>query len=224
MTIETNYTAQANVDTLKSGALQSYRLMHWLAHILRNFMADPITVKDERIARILKLQDGDTAETLRALFDIGTPYSQETKKACTTTMIIIGLGDTSYPAKPVNNIAAPCIARNRAVPAQTIFKLKIIDCYVSVDTESYDGTVLLAGLIEDFLCQYSDIFPMENPMISQFTVLGVKAPTEVALGTGSNAKPIYQSIIQIRMMGGLSWYLDTQGPVFRGITTVPIQQ
>lgn len=218
MPIEVDYTAQDNPNTLKGGAMQGYRLVHWLADILRNFLADPINVKDERIARILHLQDGDTPETLRALFDIGTPYSQETKKACTTPMILIGLGDTSYPVKQFNLMGSQPTALNGAIPMYKGMKYRTIDCTVSVDTESYDGTVLLAGLIEDFLCINEHQFVRDNPMIAEFHVVGSSAPKEVGIGQGSNAKPVYQTVIQVRTVGGISWYTDTQGPVFRGVS------
>ena len=214
-----DYTKKANPDTLKPGALQGYRLVHWLADILRNWFSDPINLKDERLCRLLRLQDGDTETSLKALFDIGTPYSQDTKKACTTPMIIVGLGQTSYPVKNFNAIGSGPVAENGAIPMYTGMKYKTIDCQITVLTESYDGTLLLAGLIEDFLCINERLLAADNGMIAEFNVLGSTAPQELRIGAESNAKPIYQTVISIRTVGGLSWYADTQGPVFRGITT-----
>lgn len=215
--IETDYTAEARTDTLRGGAMQSYRLLHWLADILRNWFSDPINIKDERIARLLRLQDGDTDETLDALFDIGTPYSQESKKACTTPMILVGLGESKFLNNPLN-ITGGVTALNGARVMHAGARFKQTALTVAVITESYDGTVLLAGLIEDFLCINEMALAKDNGSISEFHVHGSTAPQEIKQGTASNAKPVYQTTISLSAVGGISWTTDTQGPVFRGLT------
>lgn len=52
--MEFDYTTKRDDDTLMGGALQGYRLIHWLADVLRNWFSDPINIKDERISKLLK--------------------------------------------------------------------------------------------------------------------------------------------------------------------------
>lgn len=213
-----DYTKEASQDTLKGGSLQGYRLMHWLSDILRNWFSDPINIKDERLARLLFRQDGDEDTQLKAVFDIGTPYSKDTKKACTTPMILVSLGDTKYPVTGFNAMGAGPIALNGATPASLGIKYKTITCIIYIITETYDGTVLLANLIEDFLNVNEKALIADNGTISEFHVLGLSAPSEVPENADATAKPAYQAGIQISVTGGISWTTDTQGPVFRGVS------
>lgn len=216
--LQFDYTAAGNPDTLQNrgGAMQNYRLMHWLADVLRNFFSDPINIKDERICSLLNLQDADE-EHLDALFDVGTPFSQDTKKAGSTPMIIVSLGQTQFPVKTVGNLPPPIMAENGAVHMTQGMKFKVVSCTVSVATESYDGTMLLGGLIEDFLLINEKLLVQDNQTISEFIVQGSSEPQEIKVGTSANAKTIYQMKIAIQMAGGISWTTDTQGPLFRGI-------
>lgn len=215
-----DYTKEADKNTLKGGTLQGYRLMHWMADVLRNWFSDPINIKDERLARLLYRQDGDEETQLKAVFDIGTPYSKDTKKACLTPMILVSLGDTRYPIHNFNAMGAGAIALNGATPAAMGIKYKTIAMGVYVVTETYDGTVLLSNLIEDFLNVNENILIADNRSISEFHVVGSSAPTEIPENAEANAKPVYQAGIQISVTGGISWTTDTQGPVFRGLSIV----
>ena len=217
--MEFDYTTKATQDTLKPGTLQGYRLVHWLADVLRNWMSDPINIKDERLCNLLLLQDGEGETMLKAKFDVGTPYAQETTKACTTPMIIVSLGETQYPVSTISQSVGATIAQNGAQAMYKGVKYRSIACHVTVYTESYDGTLLLAGLIEDFLVVNEQQLVMDNGSISEFHVVGSTAPSELKIGSNSNAKPTYQSTISVKVVGGISWHTDTQGPVFRGVTT-----
>ena len=216
--LQFDYTEAGNHDSLRNrgGAMQNYRLMHWLADILKNFFSDPINIKDERICKLMNLQDSDD-EHLDSLFDVGTPYAQDTKKACSTPMIIVSLGQTQYPVKDFGIRSSPVMAENGAVHMSQSLKVKVVSCTISVATESYDGTMLLGGLIEDFLLINEKLFVQENSTLSEFTVQGSTEPQEIKVGTAANAKTIYQMKIAIQMAGSISWTTDTQGPLFRGI-------
>lgn len=218
-TLTFDYTSQGNVDTLKNrgGAMQNYRLMHWLADILRNFLCDPVNIKDERICKLMNLRDGIEEDQLNALFEVGTPFSQDSKKACSTPMIIVSLGQTQYPVRSIGSQLSPVMAENGAVHMSRNIKFKTVACTVSVATESYDGTMLLGGLIEDFLLINERLFVQDNNTISEFNVQGSSEPQEIKIGTSANAKTIYQMKIAIQMAGNISWTTDTQGPLFRGI-------
>jgi hypothetical protein len=213
-----DYTSAGNPDSLKDrgGAMQSYRLMHWLSDILKNFFSDPINIKDERICKLMNLQDTDE-EHLDALFDVGTPFSQDTKKACGTPMIIVSMGQTQYPVKNFGVNQSGIMAENGAVHMSQSLRIKTVACTVAVATESYDGTLLLGGLIEDFLLINENLFVQDNHTISEFRVQGSTEPQEIKIGSSANAKTIYQLKIGILMAGSISWTTDTQGPLFRGI-------
>jgi hypothetical protein len=109
------------------------------------------------------------------------------------------------------------MAENGAVHMSQSLKVKVVGCTVSVATESYDGTMLLGGLIEDFLLINEKLFVQDNNTLSEFRVQGSTEPQEIKVGTAANAKTIYQMKIAIQMAGSISWTTDTQGPLFRGI-------
>lgn len=217
--IITNYTEAAKIDTMKGGAISSYRMLYWLRDILSNFMADPINIKDERICKILNMQDGATPEQLNALFAIGVSYNDSTKKACTTPLIYISLGPRQYSIGGINQIGSDKIALCGATPMHMGVKHKTIHMVITIMTEKHDSTVVLTDLIEDFLLINETLLIQDNDMISEFHVTGVTAPEILVAGTGAHAKDIYQQKISVTATGGISWTADTQGPIFRGVET-----
>ena len=218
--ITTDYTSASNPDSLKSGPLQSYRLVHWLRDILKNFCSDPINLKDERLRGLLRMQDEANEARLNALFRVGLPFSGKAiVKAGLTPVMLISAGDTSDPVasnkvlgcENMQSVAGGVVryhgVRHRSVKLQ-----------VAVVTESYDGTLLLCNLIEDFLVMNERNFVKDCGMISEFNVLGSMGPQELQADSAGNAYPLYQAVISISVLGGISWVSDTQGPVFRGIS------
>lgn len=218
MAITTDYTAAANKDTLKGGAFDPYRLMYWLKNILENFLSDPINLKDARICKMLNFQDGDTPETLNALFDVGVGYSERTQKACTTPMILISLGEASYPVRGINEVGSGPVAWDGAIPMYKGMQHKELKLNITVLTEKYDSTVVFTNAIETFLIINSNQLVRDNGMISEFHVVALSAPQLEEPGKDTNAKAIYAQRITVSVTGGISWITDTQGPVFRGIT------
>ncbi len=214
MNFETDYTEERNIDTFKGGTFQRYRVIHWLEDVLKNFFSDPTNIKDERISKLLQLHD---REAVQRFFLIGVPYAQDATMAGTTPMIVVSLGETSYPVNTFNLGASLPIAANNAMSRSSDIKHKVTRCNISIVTESYDGTVLLTDLVEDFLTLNEKLFKIDNPSISEFHVLGCSAPSMVKQGTASNAKSLYQMTIMISIAGGISWVTDTQGPVYRGM-------
>ena len=217
MLVTTDYTAEANLDTLKGGTFEPYRLMYWLKNILENFMSDPINLHDPRLCHLLNMQDGNDPQHLDALFDIGVTYSERTVKACTTPMIIVSIGESQYPARGITEVGSDPVASDGAIPMYTGVQHKVLPLYISVITEKYDSTVVLTSAIERFLIINANALVMDNGMISEFHVQAVSAPKMEDAGTKSNAKPVYVQQISIIVTGGISWTTDTQGPVFRGI-------
>lgn len=216
--ITTNYTAAANPDTMLGGALSSYRMLYWLKDILCNFMADPVNIKDDRICKILNMQNGPTPEKLNALFSVGVAYTENTQKACTTPMIFISLGPRNYPITGINEVGGLPIAIGWNAPAGEVIRHKTINLVITIMTEKYDSTIVFTDLIEDFLLLNDTLLKADNGMISEFHVTGVSEPEFKQIGTSAHAKEIYQQKIGIQVVGGISATRDTQGPVFRGLT------
>lgn len=216
--IVTDYRAATNPDTMKGGALSSYRMLYWLKDILCNFMSDPINIKDERICKILNMQNGATPEQLNALFDVGVAYSESTQKACTTPMIFISLGARQYPVRGINQIGAAPTASAWGNPMCQVLRYKTVNLVVTIMTEKYDSTVVFTDIIEDFLLINEELLAADNGMISEFHVTGVSEPEFQQIGTSAHAKEIYVQKIGIQVVGGISATRDTQGPVFRGLT------
>lgn len=217
--ILTDYTAKGNPDTMKGGAISAYRMLYWMKDILCNFMADPINIKDERICKILNLQNGATPEKLNALFNVGVAYSESTKKAGTTPVIFISLGPRQYPIRGINQIGAAPVALCGATPMNEGVRHKVINMVITIMTEKHDSTVVLTDLIEDFLLINETELIQDNGMISEFHVTGVSQPEYLEIGRTTNAKCLYQQKISIQSVGGISWTKDTQGPVYRGMQT-----
>lgn len=218
--ITTDYTPQGNPDSLQPGILTAYRLMYWMVDVLKNFFADPINIKDERLQSLLWRQDDDSNDArLHAVFDIGAGYSPTTVKAHTTPMMVVLVGDTTHDQEGLNLIGAPMNSLTGSVPMYQGSVTKMIPLLISVTTESYDGTLLLAGIIADFLLMHEKLLITDCGMISTFKVLGVTAPKKT--DDEAQAKDTFESIIQISTSGSIGWVVDTQGPVFRGLRIKP---
>lgn len=214
--IVTDYTAEANQDTMQPGGLSAYRLMYWMVDILKNFFRDPINIKDERLQSLLWRQDDDSSEArMHAVFDIGAAYSPDTRKAHTTPMMVVLVGDITHDNNGLNLPSGAPTGLNGAMPMYYGMRLKTIPLLISITTETYDGTLLLGGYIEDFLTTHEKLLQTDCGMLSSFQVMGMTAPKKT--GDTAQAKDTYESIIQIQTVGCIGWTVDTQGPVFRGI-------
>ena len=198
-----DYTKESNIDTLRDYPLQGYRLMHWLEDVISNWLCDPINMKDERLISLLGLNKLDE-ETLQALCSTGTPYNTDTKLAGSTPKVIISLGGTEYADTPLLVGNKPN-ALNGSIPARNNMKIKNVALKVSVYTESYDGTVLLAGLLEDFLAFNESSLLLDNGSLSSFIVKGTSEVTEIKQGGAANAKTLYASTIMVVISGGITW-------------------
>ena len=217
MSIVTDYTAKANPDTMKGGAISSYRMLYWLRDILSNFLADPINLKDARICKVLNMQDGATPEQLNALFEVGVAYSDKTTKACTTPRIFISLGARNYPVRGINTVGSEPISICGAMPMYVGMRHKTINMVITIVTEKHDSTVVLADLMEDFLLINENNLIQDNGMISEFHLTGVSEPEMIQIGQSAHAKVVYTQKLGVMAVGGISWTADTQGPVFRGV-------
>lgn len=216
--ISTDYTRKATGDSLAGAPLNRYRFSNWLLDILKNFMSDPINLRDERICRLLRIQDGKLPDETWSLFRVELPYTTDTRKACTTPAIMVSAGAMEYPVRPVNVIAGLPTCGIGAVPARGGAVMRKLGATIAVVTESCNGTQLLAGLIEDFLVVNSQNFTRDG-FLSNFVVNGSSEARRIGIGEAANAKDIYQIVISVSGIGGISWTTDSQGPVYRGASS-----
>lgn len=201
---------------MQPGVFSAYRVMYWMVDILKNFFADPINIKDDRLQSLLWRQDADVQEDrLKAVFEITAGYPPNTQKASTTPMIVVLVGDTMHDNNGLNLPGGAIMSMNGARPMYHGQCIKQLPLNISITTELYDGTVLLAGYIEDFLTTHEKLLQQDSGMLSSFRVVGVTAPKKTDDQT--QAKDTYESFIQIQTTGCIGWTVDTQGPVFRGL-------
>lgn len=212
----TDYTEKKTENTLCGTHLSRYRLGHWLIDILKNFLSDPVNIYDERIRKILMIQDGVDPNDCYALFKVEPPYTMDSRKAGTTPAILVNTTESKYPIVPLNGVGATLGAIN----AQQMYRRSVarsMGATIAIVTESCDGTALLTDIIEEFLVRNSLLFPLDG-MIGTFSVTGSSAVQRIPAGNAINAKDWYQAVIQVEVTGGLTWTTDTQGPVYRGLT------
>ena len=215
--LQFDYTKETNKDTLCGAGLTQYRLVHWMVDILRNFMSDPVNMHDERLVRLLFGQDGKIPETLDALFRIEPPYTRDVRKAGTTPAIMVSAGDETFPVGFVNIPPAVLPSTSGAAAAFSGHKIKQATLNIAVITESCDGTILLKDIIETFLVMHEQLLVWDNGSISEFHVTGASQVQAIQAGQAANAKPLYQQVLSVQVVGGLRWNVDTQGSVFNGM-------
>lgn len=216
--ITTDYTAAANVDTLGPGQFQMYRIVHWLRDIICNLFSSSINIRDERLAGLLRLQDGELPTQLDAMFRVDVPYNPKSIiKAGTTPAVIVSAGQSSYMNNTLTITGTVPTSLLKDAGAYTGCKLIKSTLQITTITESYDGTLLLSNLIEQFLATHELELRRDCPCLSQFTVLGASGPQEIPQDQLMNADSLYQSAIDISIAGSISWNTSTQGPLFRSL-------
>lgn len=214
--ITTDYTCQANANTLCGAPLGRYRFTHWLCDTIKNYMSDPLNIRDERLSGLLFRQDGPEPDNCAASFLVSLPYSKDSRKACTTPAILVSAGEETYPVKTMLNMSPPMQLQPTVLKKHAV---RSITGKIAVLTESLDGLLLLTDLLEDFIVS-SQLEMSSEGMLTQLVLQGSSEPQEIKAGEGANAKPLYQSVIGIAAVGGITWTSDTQGPVYRGLTGV----
>lgn len=217
MTIVTEYTHDAREDSLLCANLDKYRFSHWLCNIMQNFFSTPLNIKDERLNKLLFVQDGIDADKCRALIRVGLPMEKDSRTASETPAILVSATEAQYPVTPIN-FGIPSV--DGAVGATQMgqsFLPRKVGGQIAVITEHLDGTYLLSEIIELFLAMNRHLFQMDNGAISQFNVLGSSGVQMIPTGQAGNAKELYQDVISVSAVGTVSYAFDTQGPIFRGL-------
>jgi hypothetical protein len=210
--VRTDYRAENNISTLKQGTMGAYRFVHWMCDMLANFLSDPMNIRDDRLCNVL-FRSGPTLK-----IQVGPTYSKGVNYEGTTPAIIVGHSGTNYPSgeTAVNTTNYGKLFEG-SLPMAIEHRTKEIALTITIVTESCDGTLLLGGLVEDFLIRNSKIIPICNRMLSLFLVRGLGEIQQIPVTQQSNAKELYAIQLQVHGKGTLAWALDTQGPVLRAI-------
>ena len=213
MSVTTDYRAEANKDTLFAGAMNEYRLLMYFVDMMKNFFSDSINIKDERLLALLG--PVDTHNDIGKYVVAGPPFKEDMRESCTTPSIRVGLGELGFPIATLNP-QLPAIS-----PAGWISGMRphFESCglTISVIAESYDGVILLSTLLKDYLMCNDNNIVADSKMLQSFKVEGVTAPEHLAITAAGNAKDIFQRTLKLSTMGTYTHYVDTQGPVFKGV-------
>lgn len=213
----TDYTEK---DTFQAGFSQQYRILKYIKDILNNWFTDQRNIKDPRLVTLLYDKNGNL---LKDCLSIKTPFNPDGKYTGTTPAVLVSLGDIHYTRQSITEGNTRNFINNPMLSITNDYRLKQIPIIISIVTEHYDGTVLLAQLIETFLQINSDAIREDNKSLSYVSVQGISAPREIKPGQQGNAKDLYLSQIQMNTTGTLVWSIDTQGPVFKGINNLTQQ-
>lgn len=216
-----NLTDYTEKSTLPDAFGQQSRVVKYIKDILNNFFADSRNIKDQRLVSLMYDPKGNLNKDC---VKVGCAFSPDKRYQGTTPAIIISLGEISYMARPVNRGGNPQFGRNPMASPNLQWRIKQIPVIVSVVTQSYDGTILLAQLIQTFLMMNSQSIQSDCNNISSIAVMQVSAVQPVPNGQMGNAKQVYMSEISVAASSVLSWTHDTQGPVFRGLGLTTINQ
>lgn len=210
--ITTDYTEH---DTFQPGFTQQYRIQKYFKDIINNWFADKRNIKDQRLLSLMYDSQGNLNKDC---IKTGCPFNPDGKYAGTTPAVIVSLGNIQYTRFPVSQGANLDFTKNPTEAIVEQLRYKLIPMNITVITQSYDGTILLAELLQLFLTMNSQSILADCSILSFIRVTGISAPTPVPQGQSGNAKQLYSSAITISTGGIVTWCHDTQGPVFRGLT------
>lgn len=208
MAVTTDYTRQQ--DSFQPHIFQQYRLKKYFRDVLLNWLADPDNILDVRIRRMLFDAQGNLR---RDLIKTDTAFTKDSKYAGTTPSIVISGGAIQYSPRQVALSSAWPQSTSRSVIGHS--RRKAIGITFSVVTQDYDGTDLLAQLLQLFLLINAGAIVKDCKMISSFDVLRLDAPA--AVETATQSKHVYGCNIHTQATGYVNWTEDTQGPIFKGL-------
>lgn len=207
-------TAYTEQSTLVDGFGQQYRVSKYIKDILNNWFADSRNIKDQRL---LKLMYNRKGQLNKDCIKMGCAFDPDKTYAGTTPAVTVGVGDITYSQRPVNEPGNPQFGDNPMQAPIMFWSIKTIPIIISVITQSYDGTLLLAQLIQLFLKMNCNAIQSDCNNVTAIDVQQVGAIQELSMGQAGNAKQVFASSITVPVSSVLSWTSDTQGPVFKGI-------
>ena len=209
-----NLTDYTEKSTLSEGFGQQYRISKYIKDILNNWFADSRNIKDQRLLRLLYDRKGCLNKDC---IKLGCAYDPDKIYAGTTPAVIVSVGDIVYKPRPINEPGNAAFNKNPMQAPIKHWSIKMIPIIVSVITQSYDGTLLLAQLLQLFLKMNCSVIQQDNNNIDAIDVQQVSAIQELPIGQAGNAKQLFACSITVPTASTLSWTTDTQGPVFKGV-------
>lgn len=218
MQVTTDYTEKENKSTLEFGGMQTYRVVHWLKDVLKDFLLSSRNLLDERLGISADRKDDLDAERVDSLFRVDTTFNSNARAAGATPLILVSAVGTTYPHGVLAYAGGRDDTTGNGIAVYRGTRLRALDAKVSVYTKSYDSNMLLAGLLEDFLLMHEKDLIKDCGSLSNFSITGCNGPTMVGgqeLGSAETA--VYQSEIGVRMAGYVHWIANVPGPRFRGV-------
>lgn len=203
-------------NTFQDGFAQQYRVLKYIKDILNNWFADPANILDQRI----KNQLFHKGKLKKGCLKIGTAFNSARQFIGATPSISISLGDVSYQRVGINFSGNPQFIDNPTKAPLANVRYKNVPINITIVTQTYDATVLLAQLIQMFLTTNIDIIQEDCTMLDAASVIGISAPVMVRPAQAANAKQLCKSTIQLLARGHVCWATDTQGPVFQGLSYI----
>lgn len=204
----TDYTKPKS--TIKGPILPS-RFASYMLDLLKIWFSDPRNIAVDAL-KGLKYVDGDTVSALdesKVYLDIAWPEDQRISGK--TPAILVMYGDT---ASKKTGIATPLV-QNGHFPGNGSLLSSTFSIQLVVRTASYSGTQVLAEMLFDYLRTFAKNI-QDDAKISSFLVESLSAP--VKSESPGDVKDVFRAVIVCKVTGTYISYVDTIGPVFRGIT------
>lgn len=210
MRVITDYTKQQ--DTFEPGIFSSYRLAKFIRGVVCNWAADQNNIQDKRLLGLFFGKDGKPNVDL---CNIGTAFNKQSRYAGATPAITVSIGQAQYAPRDIALTGNAYIGMTQN-NISTSTRMKTIGVDVSVITQGYDSTMLLADMLQSYLLRNTIPIVEDCPMLAALDVTGIDATSVVE--TQTQAKQVYGTVVHLVATGYVCWTIDTQGPVFRGIT------
>lgn len=209
-TVVTDYTAK--VDTLEPAIPSPYRLLKYMQGLLQNWASQQSNIQDQRLLGIFG-SNQQIPQNIKCI--IGQAFDADGKYAGTTPAFIVSLTDTTYEARP----SFPGGDTTSVMQPNTRLlcsRRQIMQFNITIITQSYDATLLLSQILARFLIRNAMYIAQDCRMLQSLQILKVDAPNLVE--TKMQSKQVYGAAIHGVTSSYLSWIVDTQGPVFKGVT------
>lgn len=206
-----NVTDYTEPQSSMVGPITPSRFASYMLDLMKIWFSDPANIPVDAL-KCLKYIDGDTNSAIdesKVYLDIAWPEDQ--RLSGRTPAVIIMYGDTN--SKKIGT--ATNIITNGHFPGHGRLLSSEFDVNIVVRTASYSGTQVLTEMIFDYLRTFARNIQLDANL-SSFSVTGMSAPTKSE--SPGDVKDVFRATIVCKVTGTYVSYVDTVGPVFRGIT------
>lgn len=193
------------------GPILPSRFASYMLDLLKIWFSDPRNIPVDEL-KCLRYVDGDTISAINSsdvYLDVAWPEDQRISGK--TPAILVTYGDIS---SKKTGIAIP-VDHNGHFPGKGKLLTSSFDVRLLIRTAAYAGTQILSEMIFDYLRTFS-INIQNDANLSSFSVDGMSAPNKSE--SPGDVKDVFTSTIVCKVTGTYVSYVDTTGPVFRGIT------